>query len=75
MNILINKEPVDVTLEDERTIGDVVIGLCEWLQDNDLIVTSLKIDGEHSTLEMIDKWRERELSAVEQLSITAKVAE
>ena len=72
MNISINKEPFDVTFEEERTLGDVVAGLCEWLHDNDLIVVSLKIDGERSTLEAIDTWRERELTTVDKLAITAK---
>lgn len=40
MEIKINNQPLDVTLENEKTLGEVISGLEAWLDDANLIVCS-----------------------------------
>ncbi len=43
MVIRINGQPIDFTLEEEKTLGEVVRGLQSWVEERRLVVTSLAI--------------------------------
>ncbi|MDR2482230.1 MAG: hypothetical protein LBD08_01195 [Treponema sp.] len=46
MEIRINGTAADITLEDERTVGEVAAGLERWLQGAGIRICGLEIDGE-----------------------------
>ncbi len=60
MEILVNHEPLDFTLENESSVGEVVDGLSAWLRDGNFAITGLNVDatdylvGERSTWETIN---------------------
>ncbi|MCL1928359.1 MAG: hypothetical protein FWG07_06175 [Treponema sp.] len=45
MNIKINGKPADITLENEKTIGEVLAGIHQWLEGLGFSVSGLEIDG------------------------------
>jgi hypothetical protein len=45
MEILINGSPADITLETEKTIGDILSGLDQWLEGNGGRLSGILIDG------------------------------
>jgi hypothetical protein len=45
MDITINGSPIDIILDDEKTVGDLVAGLCDWLLGSGLFVGSVEVDG------------------------------
>jgi hypothetical protein len=46
MNITINGKPADVTIEQEETVGEVLLGLENWLKDSGHRLSGVDIDGE-----------------------------
>jgi hypothetical protein len=46
MEISINGSPADITLEKEKTIGDILSGLDQWLEGNGGRLSGLLIDGQ-----------------------------
>lgn len=47
MEIQINNYPVEITLEDEKTVKDVVNSISEWVNERELIFIGIDIDGNH----------------------------
>ncbi|MDR3333594.1 MAG: hypothetical protein LBT13_01725 [Treponema sp.] len=45
MDISINGKPADITLEAEKTLGDVLSGLEGWLEGSEHRISGLQIDG------------------------------
>ncbi|MDR3172598.1 MAG: hypothetical protein LBU17_13430 [Treponema sp.] len=45
MDISINGKPADITLETEKTLGDVLSGLEGWLEGSEHRISGLQIDG------------------------------
>jgi hypothetical protein len=72
LEILINEEKVDYTLENEKNLGEVITSLENWLQNSGFIITSIKRD----TLELLtDKrsdWETTAIADIEKLALTAK---
>ena len=46
MEIRINGYPVDIILENEKTVHDVVASISEWIKQKNLILSWIDIDGE-----------------------------
>ena len=44
MQILLNDEPIDVTLEAEETIGEVIDALADWLAESQCTITGITVD-------------------------------
>jgi hypothetical protein len=71
MEILVNEEPLDYTLERESSLGDVIDGLTEWLQDGQFAITGIDVDrtpvqvGDRST------WEDISIESVGQLRVEA----
>ena len=70
MVITINGNTIDYTLEEEKTAGDVVEGLTQWLQQSGLLVGSLSLDDMPVGLAE-DQWKSRDLKQLSHLSIEA----
>jgi hypothetical protein len=46
MNITINGKPADITIEKEETVGEVLLGLENWLEDSGHRLSGIDINGE-----------------------------
>lgn len=47
MDIQINNFPVEITLEEEKTVKDVVNSISDWVNERELIFIGIDIDGNH----------------------------
>jgi hypothetical protein len=71
MTILINDEAVDFKLENEKTVGEAISGIEEWLTGIGSHISGLQIDGIPVRLDEIEEVCTRELSGVESIGIQA----
>ena len=46
MDISINEKPADITLESEKTVGELLSGIEQWLQGSEHRISGLRIDGQ-----------------------------
>jgi len=53
MEIRINDYPVDIVLENEKTVNDVVASISEWIKQKNLILAGIDIDGEEYLIDAI----------------------
>lgn len=76
MTITINGNAIDYTLENEKTLHDVLLALSSWMQEQDMVMRSVKIDGirieltdrmalSHHSLESIDHLNIHAISTLE----------
>ena len=72
MTILINGEETGITLEDEKTVEEVLAGIEKWLASMGSRISGLEIDGVTVCLDEIEKACGRELSDVESIGIQAR---
>ncbi|MDR0644614.1 MAG: hypothetical protein LBG05_06860 [Treponema sp.] len=72
MTILINGEEAGITLEDEKTVEEVLAGIEKWLASMGSRISGLEIDGVTVCLDEIEKACARELSDVESIGIQAR---
>jgi hypothetical protein len=61
---------MDITLENEETLGEVVHGVRAWLGDSSFAISSIEYDGTTVVPGENSGWEETELSSVETLNIT-----
>ncbi|MCR5401918.1 MAG: hypothetical protein K6E78_10050 [Treponema sp.] len=70
MEFYINDEKIDVSLEDERTVGDVLKSLELTCQENEAEVIGIQIDGQKVTAEIFDEIAQKELSGKEKFEFS-----
>jgi hypothetical protein len=70
MDIRINGEPADITLESERTIGAVLTGIENWLGNSEFRVKGLEIDGRIISGDDIPAAFEREVAGIGSINVT-----
>ncbi|MCQ2578170.1 MAG: hypothetical protein MJ176_06540 [Treponema sp.] len=63
MEFYINGNKTDVTLENEKTVGDVLTSFAQTCEDNKAAVIGIVVDGETITADTFDKASEKPLSA------------
>jgi hypothetical protein len=71
VRLTINGEPVTYSLENERTLGEVVRGVRSWLADAGFHVTEMKADEHDLVREAPDRWGGIEVSTVAELGVQA----
>jgi hypothetical protein len=71
VEVLVNEQRIDVQLENERTLGEVVQGIRNWLQDMNLYITDLQVDRASHHLDDEATWAARNISDVDQIEIVA----
>lgn len=71
MQILVNQEPVEYTLEDESSLGDVVDGLAVWLRSGRFTITALDVNDTSYPIHDRSLWQDMELQEVDRLAIEA----
>ena len=70
MHIFINEEPVDIVIEEEKTVGDVLAGIDAWLSDSENRISGLRINEEALCLATMAKAFEQSLEHIDSLNIT-----
>lgn len=55
MQLYINGQQADVTLENEKTIGDVLASFEKTCEENDAAVTAIQVNGKNVTAESFDE--------------------
>jgi len=53
MEIRINDYPVDIVLDNEKTVNDVIVSISEWIKQKNLILSGIEIDGEEHQVNAI----------------------
>ena len=71
MEVLVNEQRIDVQLENERTLGEVVHGIRNWLQDMNLYITDLQVDQASHHFDDESTWAGRAIADVSQIEIVA----
>jgi len=71
VQIVINDEPISYTLEDERTVGQVVAEIEKWLAGQRLAVSAVRSDEDELPLYAPERWSSVSVEAVGTLYVTA----
>ncbi|MFP4483424.1 MAG: hypothetical protein ACLFO1_01075 [Spirochaetaceae bacterium] len=71
MQVLVNEQQVDIQLEDERTLGEVIQGIRNWLQDMNLYITDLSVNHTLHHLDAEQAWAGRNIEEVDKIEIVA----
>jgi hypothetical protein len=74
MEILLNEKKLEFTLENEKSLGDIVNGIENWVGLSDHIITSLRLGDTDLYSEPSEKWRNIPLDKVSSLAVTTKSA-
>ncbi|MDR1867776.1 MAG: hypothetical protein LBQ77_05885 [Treponema sp.] len=68
MDILLNGEPLNVTLEQEKTFGDVLCALEEWLHNAHLFIITITVNGTQLT-DGLDQWKNMDVKDIHILDL------
>ncbi len=71
MRILVNQQELSVTLENERTVGDVVEQLRSWLATSGMRISRLAMDAADVSETEPATWETRPLADIDELAIEA----
>ena len=71
MEILVNREPLDFSLEHESSVGEVIDGLADWLGSGRFAITSLDVDATTYAIHDRQSWQDIELESVRELCVEA----
>lgn len=71
MKIIVNKEIIDFTLENEETVGQVFDHINEWLGEQDFFVTELWLNEDEVFLHQRQDWEDRDVDSIDSLKILA----
>ncbi|MBN2444048.1 MAG: hypothetical protein JXJ04_21980 [Spirochaetales bacterium] len=67
-----NGKPLDVTLENEKNLGEIINGVEIWLKNSDLLITSIKISDKELLSEIPEKWKNTLIGDIDQVALTVK---
>jgi hypothetical protein len=70
MEITLNNKPFDVTIENEKTLDELISGLTDWLNQSGFEITELRTDDQNLEL-YNDNWKNTLLDKIDKLDITA----
>jgi hypothetical protein len=69
MEIIINDEKVDFTVENEKNLGDVLESLEGWVAENGGIINNVSVDEREITVGQQSEHLEKNISAINRLSL------
>ncbi|MDR0878268.1 MAG: hypothetical protein LBN21_09455 [Treponema sp.] len=76
MNITINGKAADITLESEKTIGDILAALGDWLENSGFRLSGIDVDGQTIFSDVLEDAFDTDVSGVDNLDIrTSSLAE
>ena len=70
MNVTVNGNTIDITIEDEQTVGDVLRGLEEEFAKNNATTISIVLNGEKIAADAFDRAAQTPLAADTALELT-----
>ena len=71
VQILINDETLDVTMEKERNLGEVYDFLCNWMKEAGMYPLALRLDSQETNLLQGSHWKERLIDDVNCFNLRA----
>lgn len=71
MNVTLNGEPFDLTLERERTVGELLSGIERWLEGARFSVSAFSVNGRAVEAEEVEAACAMDLDEVESLDVRA----
>jgi hypothetical protein len=74
LEIRINEQPLAFSLENERTLGEVIRGLEQWLSASELVLCEARWDGRELLGVPPEEWSGTPTAAVRSLEITVRHA-
>ncbi|MDR3302874.1 MAG: hypothetical protein LBS86_00495 [Treponema sp.] len=69
MHIYINEKPADIVLESEKTVGELLSGIDNWLSGSDRRISGLRINGEAVNSTAMTEAFARSLEHIDALNI------
>jgi len=69
MNICINERPADITLDTEKTLGDVLSGIEFWISSSGNRIREISVDGEVLEAEALSGAFDRDIKDIKNLDI------
>jgi hypothetical protein len=69
MNIHINDKPANITLDMEKTLGEVLSGLEHWISSSGNRIRLISVDGEVLDEDTLPSWFDRDIKKIEKLDI------
>jgi hypothetical protein len=73
MQLTVNGQVIDITLENEKNIGEVLTALEQWLTDSGHRIAGLGIDGQKISASMLETVFSKEINSVKALDIHTDV--
>ncbi|MDR0451256.1 MAG: hypothetical protein LBH26_08325 [Treponema sp.] len=70
MDISINGKAADITLEEEKILGEVLAGLEAWLRDSGHRLSGLEVDGEKVDSLSLERFFNREVAGIRALNLS-----
>lgn len=72
MEIYINDEKIDFTLESEKNLGQIVESIESWLDDSQLLITSVRHDGNELAFENREQWAATPVQSISKLQFAVR---
>jgi len=73
MEIRINDKKLDAKPDNEKTVGDVLASLEQWLENSGHRLSGISIDGQNINVSMIEEIFSREIDTIEYLDLYTNV--
>ena len=68
MIITINEEKIDYTLENEKTAGDIISAIREWLENSGILISEIKLDDKIAPLHETN-WENTDLQNISVIAL------
>jgi len=72
VKIYINNQELDFTLENEKTIQDIITSLEKWLNQSQLLIFKLELDGKSYTYDNLKQNKELQIDTIQIMNVEAK---
>ncbi len=69
MEIKINGKDADITIDNEKTVGQVMVGIEQWLSGSGHIISGLVVDGKTADLSSLEDIFAKEIDILNTLDI------
>ena len=72
VDIKINDQPIEFTLENEKNLGDIIEGVKTWLGETGFQITSIEHDGNVINPDIVQKetWEQEPISNITSINVT-----
>ena len=74
MDILIDGKDANITLDTEKTLGDVLAGISEYLERSGFLISAVELDGSVINREAVDSLFQQPVSDTSKLNVQTRTA-